>query len=443
MSSLTANLLRGTAALTAQSKGLEVTGRNLANANTVGYSRQRVELSSGATMAGRNGPEPMEIRIDGVSQARDVFLDRQVQTEQSLTAGLQAKQDIYDQVQTALGQGIETGTSSSGVDSVGNSTGGISGSLDDFFGSFQQFSTNPANGGTRSTVLESAGSLVERINAADQRLSALQDELTGAIGTDVNAVNRLLGDVADLNEKIARFETSSPGSALDLRDQRQLKLEELSSYMDFETRPNPSGNGQIQLFSRDATGNEVTLVNKNTVVSTVSFNGTGFTAGSPPSTLALTSGTLTTELEARDGFVQSVRDDLANFASQLRTSVNSAYNPTGTGQDFFTTGTGGTLLAIAPGLSAATLTATATGDAGANEIALSVAGIATRKFSTGSGAQIDGTLGGFFGDTVARVGDALKTTGPELEDQQLTQQLAVSRRDQVSGFRSMRKPPIS
>src|SRR5262245_7521678 len=104
MSSLIANLLRGTAGLAAQSKGLEVTGRNLANVNPPGYSRQRVDLSSGATMAGRTGPEPMGVRILGVSQARDTFLDRQVQTEKSLSAGLAARQDIYNQVQTALGQ---------------------------------------------------------------------------------------------------------------------------------------------------------------------------------------------------------------------------------------------------------------------------------------------------------------------------------------------------
>src|SRR5688500_17200317 len=116
--SLIANLLRGTAGLTAQSKGLEVTGRNLANVNTPGYSRQRVDLSSGATMAGRYGPESMGVSIIGVSQARDTFLDRQVRLEKSLTAGLTMKQDIYSQVQTALGQNINTAGGATGVNEV-------------------------------------------------------------------------------------------------------------------------------------------------------------------------------------------------------------------------------------------------------------------------------------------------------------------------------------
>ncbi len=433
MSSLIANLLRGTAALAAQSKGLEATGRNLANVNTVGYARQRVDLNSGATMAGRNGPEAMGVRITGVSQARDIFLDRQVQTEKSLSAGLAAKQDIYDQVQTALGQKINTAGQPAGVDGIPSSTGGISGGLDDFFSSFRALSANPADTTTKSTVLNAAGALVEKINAADQRLATVQGELTEKIGSDVTKVNQLLQDVAGLNEGIARFEADSPGGALDLRDQRQAKLEELSGYMNFETRPSPSGSGQIQVFARDQAGQELTLVAKNAVVGPVSLIGSSFQAGSPSAAVNLTSGTLTTELQARDGFTQSVRSDLASFATQLRSAANAAYNPGGTGQDFFAAGTGAALIALAPGLTANTLRSSASGDAGANELANAVASVASQSFSTGGGDQIDGSLGGFFGATVARVGDALKTAGSDLEDQQLMEQAAVSRRDQVSG----------
>jgi flagellar hook-associated protein 1 len=431
MSSLITNLLRGTAGLQAQSKGLEVTGRNLANVNTAGYSRQRVELSSGATMEGRNGPESMGVRILGVNQARDTFLDRQVQTERSLSAGLAVKQDIYNQVQTALGQSINTSGGAAGVDGISASTGGISGGLDEFFGSFQELSANPGDATTKNEIMETAASLVEKINLADQRLASVQSGITEKIGTDMGAANQLLKDIAGLNEKIARFEMNSPGGALELRDQRQAKLEELSAYMNFETRPITGGHGQIQVFARDGGGGEVSLVDKNIVTNSISFDGSAFQAGA--STLALSSGTLAKQLEARDGFTQSVRDDLAGFATQLRTAVNAAYNPGGSGQDFFAAGTGGALIAIAPGMTASTLRASASTDAGANEIANGVSAVATLRFSTSGGDAIDGTLGGFFGATVSRVGSALKTATSEREDQQLTEQLALSRRDQVSG----------
>lgn len=433
MSSLIASLFSGSAGLAAQSKALEVTGRNITNVNTRGYSRQRVNFSSGQMVAGMYGSQTMPVRITGVTQARDIFLDRQVRTERSLTAGLTAKSSIYDSVQTALGQNISTSGQASGVDGVSSSTSGISGGLDAFFNSFQALSANPSDPATKNSVMDSASALVDQINAADQRLATVQSDQTAAIGSDVDNVNQLLKDVAGLNESIARYEASAPGSALDLRDQRQAKLEDLAGYMNVETRPDASGNGQLQVFSRDGAGNEVSLVNRNYVASDVSFNGSAFQAGSPATSLALTSGTMTTELTARDGYVQSVRDDLTNLSTQLRTSVNTAYNPGGAGQDFFAAGTGGALLAIAPGLTASTLQASATGDPGANELASAVASVADQNFSTGNGDAINGTLSGFFSGTVGRVGDALQTTNNELEDQNLTEQLALSRRDQVSG----------
>jgi flagellar hook-associated protein 1 FlgK len=203
--------------------------------------------------------------------------------------------------------------------------------------------------------------------------------------------------------------------------------------MSFETRPSSGGLGQIEVFTRDTTGAEVPLVDKQMVVSNVSFTGSAFQAGSPPADLALSTGTLNTQLDARDGFTQSVRDDLATLANQVRLGVNAAYNPSGTGQDFFAPGSGGKLIELASGMTASTLTATATGDAGANELANAVASVASKKFSTTGGDLINGTLSGSFSLTVARVGDSLKTVENQLQDQQLTESLALSLRDQVSG----------
>jgi flagellar hook-associated protein 1 len=433
MASLTANLILGTAGLQAQSKGLQVAGSNLNNVNTPGYSRQQAVLSAGTTIDGTYGPEATGVVIQGVTQARDTFLDQQVQTEASLTSGLTAKQSVYGQVQTALGQDINTTGQSSGVAGLSTSTSGIGGSLDDFFNAFQALSTAPSDPATKSTVIESAGELVDKINTADQNLAGVQSNLTTQIGSEVTSANQLLSQIAGLNKQIATFEVGSPGGALALRDQRESALEQLAGFMNIETKPDPSSGGQIQVFSRDATGNPVTLVDKSNVVSSISTSGSAIQAGSPPTTLALTSGSLTTELQARDGFTQSVRNDLGSLAAQLVTAVNTAANPSGSGQNILAAGTGGTLIAVDPGLTTNTLQASATGNAGGNELANAVASVANQTFSTSGGDQIDGTLGGFYGATVAQVGTALSTAGSDLEDQQLSQQLAVSNQNQESG----------
>ena len=73
------------------------------------------------------------------------------------------------------------------------------------------------------------------------------------------------------------------------------------------------------------------------------------------------------------GAVQTVQNNLSSLAQQLITSVNAAYNPSGTGSNFFAAGTGGNLLQLASGITASTVSATATPGSGGNELATAVA----------------------------------------------------------------------
>jgi flagellar hook-associated protein 1 FlgK len=140
-------------------------------------------------------------------------------------------------------------------------------------------------------------------------------------------------------------------------------------------------------------------------------------------------------LQARDGAVQTLRDNLDLFAGQLVTSVNAAYNPTSTaGADFFDpTGLTAGTIALQAGLTATTLVTGSSGAAGDNTIALAVAGLASQTFSTGSGDLIDGTLGQFYTRSVSDLGQALATTTARASDQENIQRLVRNQRDTVSG----------
>ena len=427
------DILRGSAALSAQSKGLEVIGSNITNVNTVGYSRESVEISAGQTMQGSEGPESMEVGVEGVSQARSAYFDQQVVTETSLTAAATTSQNFLTEAQTALGQNIDTSGQATGVDATASTAVGISGALSAFFDDFQALAATPTDPTAKDNVVAQATDLASQINQADQNLAGVQSDATAQIASDVSSANTLLGTVASLNKQIAVAEENAPGSALTLRDQRQAALQQLAGSMNFQTTPDASGNGSIDLLVQDASGNPVTLVDNAGLESSVSFNGTSFQAGNPAATLGLTSGSLPSELSASTGAIQSVRTDLANLAGQLATSANAAYNPSGTGSNFFVTGTSGSLLQVASGITGATLSATATGDSGGNELATAVAAVGNQSFSTAGGDQIDGTLGNFFTGTVSRLGDQVSTATNTVQNQQLTQQLAVSQQDQVSG----------
>jgi flagellar hook-associated protein 1 len=426
MSSLMVDLYRGSAALSAQSEGLQVTGSNITNANTAGYSTETVGISAGQTMQGAEGPEAMEVSVQGVTQARSAYFDQQVASETALTAAATTSQNFLTEAQTALGQNIDTSGQATGVDATASTPVGINGALSALFNGFSALAATPTDPTTQDNVVEQATDLANQINQADQNLAGVQSDITAQVNSDVTSANSLLGTVATLNKQIEVAEENAPGSALTLRDQRQQALQQLAGYMNFQTAPDPSGNGAINLTVQDANGNPVTLVDSAGLESSVSFNGTSIQAGNPPATLALTSGSLPSELSASTGAIQSVRNDLANLAGQLTTSVNAAYNPGSSGSNLFVAGSGGNLLQVAPGITGTTLAATGTS-------AAAVAAVGDQSFSTAGGDQINGTLGGFFTGTVSRLGDQLSTATNTVQDQQLTQQQAVSQQDQVSG----------
>ncbi len=430
MSGLFASLNASVSALSAQSRAVEITGKNLANVNNSKYARQQVILGDLGTVQTAEGPESMGLTVLGVEQMRDSLLDQQVMRESALSSGYQAEQSAYQRAQAGLGQSIAS-TSAAGTASSTNSNG-IGAALDDFFNSFQSFASNPTDTGQRQSLLQSTSILTDRLQLTDQRLAQVQSDLGTQVSTDVTTVNGLLQTVADLNGQIGRFEITQPGSAVDLRDQRQAILEQLATKLPIEVRN--ANAAQIQVVAKDSSGADVVLVDLATVKGTVAFDGTQITAGTSATPLALTSGSMQGALNARDGGVKNLRDNLDALASQLVTSVNAAYNPTGTTGDFFNAaGTTAGTIALTSGVTAANLKASTGGTAGDNTVALAIAQLANQKFSTASGDAIDGTFSGFYATTVSDLGQSLSGANSRVDDQSQIEQIVRTQRDGVSG----------
>lgn len=417
-------------ALAAQSRAIEITGKNLANVNNTTYARQRVIFGDRGSVQTTNGAESLGLEALGVQQQRDLLLDRQVMREIALKASFEAEQSGYQRAQAGLGQSIDRTQSASQAGTSGSA--GLSAAIDDFFNAFQSFASRPTDDGERQMLLQKAGILTDRFQLADARLAQSQSDLNAEVNTDVEDVNRLLSTIAELNSQIGRFEINAPGSAVDLRDQRQARLEELAAKLPVEI--SETSGGQIQVLAKDGTGADVLLVDRGAVQGTVAFDGTQITAGASATPLALSAGSIKGALTARDGAIQTLRNDLDQLARQLVTSVNAAYNPTGTTGDFFNAaGTTSGSISIVSTLTARTLKASDGGAAGDNSLALAVAQLANASFSTGSGDHIDGTFSGFFSKSVSKLGQALATANSRVEDQSNIEQLVRSQRDGVSG----------
>jgi flagellar hook-associated protein 1 FlgK len=433
MAGLLGDLVNASRALAAQQAGVQVASRNIANVNTDGYSRQRVILGDRVSIQTAFGSVGSGVEALGTKQIRDTMMDAQVIREGTQSSFLSTQKSAFERAQSALGETIDRSNDSATLGDATGSTTGLATVMNDFFTAFDNVASSPSETGARQVLLQKADSLVSRFNTVDGRLSSLQDDLTTQIDSDATKVNGLLQQISDLNKNIQTSEVTTPGSALDLRDQRQSRLEELGQYMNFTATTVPGSNGQIQISAKDTSGGSVVLVDGSSRIGNFSFNGTGFTGGSPATALSLTGGSLAGNLSARDGVIQTLRNDLQKTATQFATAVNGAYNPTGATGDFFkvppTTG----VIQTQPTLTYSTLKTTDTGNAGGNELALAVAELAQKKFSTGSGDLFDGTIGGFYNKTVTGLGETIAGTDSKLTDQQLVEKMTTQQRDAVSG----------
>lgn len=430
MSGLFSSLNSSSMALNAHSRAIETSGKNLANVNNPNYSRQRVVYGDRGTVETPDGVESLGLEVLSVRQLRDVLLDRQLMREIGLSGSLDAMRDTLQRTQAGLGQSID---GSADVSAAGSASGGLSGAIDSFFNAFQNLAARPTDVGARQTLLQKAAILTDTLRETDTRLAQVQSDIDVQVDAGVSSANTLLTTISELNAQISRLEVSQAGAAIDLRDQRQARLEELAAILPINVTD--TGGGNIQVAAKDASDADIVLVTGPTVTGAVAFTGTGLTGGTPATALALSAGSIQGALQARDGAVQTLRDNLDLLAEQLVTSVNAAYNPTSTvGANFFAAAslTAGTI-ALEGGLTAASLVTGNSGAAGDNTIALAVAALASQAFSTGSGDLIDGTFGQFYTRSVSDLGQTLATTTARASDQENIQRLVRNQRDTVSG----------
>jgi flagellar hook-associated protein 1 FlgK len=429
MAGLFGTLNQSVQSLHAQSIGIEVAGRNLANVNNPDYSRQRVVFGDRGTVITPQGPQSLGIEAKSVQQIRDALIDQQVSRETASKASLTAEDDIYSKTQAALGESIDrTQTDTSPA-------AGMSGVVSDFFNAFKAFAASPTDAGQRQNLIQQAGILTDRFNATDARLAQVQADVGTNIAVEIASVNDLLASVASLNGQIGGLEINAVGTAVDLRDQRQAAIEKLAGLIGAETASNATQPGQVDVFVRDAGGNAITLVSLAAVNNAVNYTGTGLTAGISGTPIALTSGSVHGRFAARDGAVQDLRDNLNVFAGQIGLAVNTAYNPLSTpGANFFTftTGSAASTLTLTSGITPVTLKAS-NGAAGDNTLAAAVAALSSRSFSTNAGDAIDGTFSQYFSGVVSDFGRTVAGTANRLEDQTNITKLVNQQRQSLSG----------
>lgn len=416
--------------LQVQQLAIEITGHNLANVSNPAYARQRAVIQAGLPIPTNIGLIGTGVDATGIQQIRSTLLDGQIQADNSSLGYWTSQQTALQFAQAGLGQQIQSTSSAS--DATNQS--GLAGGLADLFNAFQNLSTNPTSLAERQVLLLKAQALASQFNQASARLTTLRTTLNTSIQDETGQANRLLGEIAELNDQIAGAELKYPGPANDLRDLRQGKIEELAKLAKIDTAAQPNGTINITI------GGELIVDDKNVLDTLQAYDAGGgqylvrTTTGGVPLTLG--GGSLQGTIDVRDGAVATLASDLDAVAAGLSTEVNAVhaggFSLTGsTGENFFTGTTAGTLgvnatLANNPALIQASGTAGAVGD---NQVALRLAQLAQTTFPAFSGQ----TFSQRYSQSVASLGQAIDTTNTRLADEQTVQDMLLKQRSSVSG----------
>lgn len=213
-------------AIYAAHKGLSVTGNNIANVNTTGYTRQRLEQSSfGASGADRyyssfdsrvgNG-----VLCTGLTQLRDPYLDIRYRGEMANVGSMDAKLGGLENIQAVLDE-VGKGDDAFGI---------IEAQLSDMVAKLRQLSDQTGHSLYDIQVRASADTLTKQLNAYASRLQEVYKNNMASYQQDVSKVNGILTNIRDLNATIRKNEIHGDNS-LELRDERNLLIDQLSQYM--------------------------------------------------------------------------------------------------------------------------------------------------------------------------------------------------------------------
>lgn len=211
----------------ASQKALEVVGNNIANINTTGYTRQVLDQSSLFLGGADRYQSKLSVRVGsgalvtGVSQLRDPFLDIRYRNEQSSVGAMDAKLAGLNQLSSILDE-VGMGKDGEGV---------MEAQLNDLIEQLENLVTQGAGKDEYDTLVRSsASSLVALFNTYSDKLSTLMKNQANSFQQDLDTVNSILTSIQDLNSSIRKSQIHG-GDALELKDQRNLLIDQLSQYV--------------------------------------------------------------------------------------------------------------------------------------------------------------------------------------------------------------------
>lgn len=417
--------LRG---LLAQQAAMDVTGHNLANINTEGYSRQRAELSATTpyTLPAMNRVIPSQIgtgvQVASFERLRDQFVDSNLRNQfGSLSNSNRALQNL-EQMEGAFGE---------------PGAGGLSNLLQSFWSAMDDVAANPQSAAARTAFVQSADALARGFNAVGRNLQDIQNQASARVDSEIIEVNNLTTQIASLNTAV-RDALAMGQQPNDLLDQRDALMDQLSDRLNYTYTTAATGEVTIQF------GTTIPIMLVDPLVPPGS---TPLTRADldPPNAYVngdLTSGSLFADMDVIQNIVPNIyMANMDALAADLVTDLNTAhaagfdlagaaglsmFNPIGTSALSMAVDAG---LLANPSLLAAASSWAGTGEPGNGTNINNM--LAQRAVA--QGAPLNASWDNYYASTVADLGTRIQTTQRTIATQEAVVSVLEGRRNEVSG----------
>lgn len=429
----------GRRALRASEIALEVTGHNIANVNTPGYSRQVINLKAGFPFQSSIGNFGLGVDIDSVKSIRDQFVDFQIVEQNSKGGGADSRLNVLSEIETVFDESLGYG---------------LSKSITDYFNSFLELAARPEDLDLRQNVIGKSDVMIDSFKTKYKNLLDIQSRSDDQIKVLADEVNIITDRIAELNSVIGGLEDST--EANDLYDERRVLLDRLSEIVNISSFETEEGfvnvsieNGGAPLVSGAISFDMVLQrnpLNKN-------FYDVGIDVGASVMdvTADITEGRMGGHLDARDNFTPKYIEYLDTLAYGITNNVNTLhtggfdYNGAA-GQNFFNNFVPG-----APGdysgmvnsmsINAAIETdprliaASATGSVGDNQVAQNIASLTTSTNTIDAnhdGVNDFGPFSSYYSTLLNDIGSRSKKYQEVSENQRVIITELKNKRDSIS-----------
>lgn len=207
--------------------GLNTTAHNIANVETKGFTRQVVDQKAGNALRtnGRNGMIGSGVDVTAIRQTRSEYYDNKYRNNNSLYGGYSAKENYMSQIENYLNE----------IQLQGFNT-----TFDKMYDNLQELDKDPANLTVRNQVMNVAQSFCEYFNSLYTNLQAVQEDCNFEIKNQISRVNAIAAEIAALTKQINTVEIGG-SNANDLRDERNLLVDELSGLINVTVEETPNG----------------------------------------------------------------------------------------------------------------------------------------------------------------------------------------------------------